>query len=293
MGPDPSIAIAAMLFIALFAVLKAKNRARIDHGIACVLGLVSVVLVLRPVMVALVEGAPSGDGAISESLWVVSIKLAALFSWISFAILFLVRIAADLMEDLAEQSVTDALSGVLNRRGFFERAAPILERASAALPVTVLVCGIDRFKKINDTYGHKVGDAVIKGLGKVLREAASQFGIVGRLGGEEFAVVLPATETRAAVLFAETIRTAFSHDRHEGLPSSHQPSVSIGLAEARGGENLDSILERADTALYRAKRGGRDRVECCVISARPDQRPETYIPEPPPHLVVLAATSRS
>lgn len=138
-----------------------------------------------------------------------------------------------------------------------------------------------------------MGDSVIRGLGRVLQEAAGEFGIVGRIGGEEFAVLLPRTDTRAALLFAETVRTAFSHHRHEGLPLSHQPSVSIGLAEARGGEILDNVLERADAALYRAKRGGRDRVECCVISARPDQRPETYIPEPPPHLVVLAATSRS
>lgn len=292
-GTAISGGMAVMLAIGLMAVFRKRPRDRIDLGIAFVLGLVAVVVILRPTLSLLIEGPPPGGGAMPASFWIASIKLTALFSWITFAILFLVRIASDLMEDLAEVSVTDALSGVLNRRGFFERAAPMLERASAALPATILICDIDRFKNINDIYGHGVGDSVIRGLGRVLQKAADEFGIVGRIGGEEFAVLLPRTDARAALLFAEAVRTAFSHDRHEGLPSSHRPTLSIGLAEARGGENLDRVLERADAALYRAKRGGRDRVECCVMSARPDQRPETYIPEPPSQPVVRATTGRS
>jgi Diguanylate cyclase, GGDEF domain len=97
-------------------------------------------------------------------------------------------------------------------------------------------------------------------------DAAGASGIVGRLGGEEFAVVLPKTDARSALLFAECVRTAFSHERHQGIPPTQQPTVSIGLAASCSEESLDALLDRADAALYRAKRGGRDRVECSVPS---------------------------
>nr|WP_237684460.1 GGDEF domain-containing protein [Pseudaminobacter soli] len=171
------------------------------------------------------------------------------------------------MRDLAEQSVTDPLSGVLNRRGFFERGQAVLDQANAALPAAVLICDIDLFKKVNDSYGHSIGDAVIQGLATVLREAVGEYGVVGRLGGEEFAVVLPKSDTRGALLFAEGLRSAFSHQRHEGIPPSQQPTVSIGLAECSGRETLGRVLDRADAALYRAKHSGRDRVERSVETA--------------------------
>lgn len=261
-GMPISLCMAVMLVIGLSAILRTSRRDHIDYGIACALGFVAFLLVMRPVVSIVVEGSPSADGGMANSFWIVSAKLVAIFSWFSFGILFLVRIALDLIQDLAEQSVTDALSGVLNRRGFFEQAGPALDQASAVLPVAILICDIDRFKRINDTFGHSAGDRVIQGFAKVLREGLGEFGIVGRLGGEEFALVLPKTNSRAALLFAEGIRTAFSHAHHEGIALSRQPTVSIGFAESRGGETLDAVLERADAALYRAKRNGRNRVEC-------------------------------
>lgn len=271
-GTSISSGMAVMLAIGLIAVLRRSPRDHIDLGIAFALGLVATLMVSRSVMSILVENTPTADEAMPASFWVVSMKLIALLSWMTFAILFLMRIALDLMEELAEQSRTDVLSGAFNRRGFFERAVPLMEQASATLPAAVLICDIDHFKKINDVYGHSVGDAVIKGLGKVLREVTGEAGIVGRIGGEEFAVLLPRADMRSAKLFAETIRTAFSHNHYEGLPSSHQPTVSIGIAESQGSKNLDAVLERADAALYRAKRGGRDRVELSVALAACEQK---------------------
>jgi predicted signal transduction protein with EAL and GGDEF domain len=167
-GTSISVGMAIMLLAGVIAVLRASGHDHLDRSIAFVLGLVAVVLVARPAMSVLIEGSPPQIGATPESFWLVSMKLVALFAWISFAILFLVRIAADLMGDLARQSVTDPLSGVLNRRGLFERAKPVLDRASADFPVAVLICDIDRFKRINDTYGHGVGDVVIQALAKAL-----------------------------------------------------------------------------------------------------------------------------
>jgi diguanylate cyclase (GGDEF)-like protein len=265
-GTSISVGMAIMLLAGVIAVLRASGHDHLDRSIALVLGLVAVVLIARPAMSVLIEGSPPQTGATPESFWLVSMKLVALFAWISFAILFLVRIAVDLMGDLAKQSVTDPLSGVLNRRGLFERAKPVLDQASPDFPVAVLICDIDRFKRINDTFGHSVGDVVIQALAKVLREAVGTSGIVGRLGGEEFAVVLPKTDARSALRFAECVRTAFSHEQHQGIPPTQQPTVSIGLAASCGEESLDALLDRADAALYRAKRGGRDRVACSVPS---------------------------
>jgi diguanylate cyclase (GGDEF)-like protein len=230
--------------------------------------MMSFFLVLRPIASLVYEGPLASEDQMPTSLWVVSFKILAIFAWVSLAVSFLLRIATDLMQALAEQTVTDALSGVLNRRGFFERAEPVVRQATAVLPATVLICDIDRFKGINDTYGHRVGDLVIQGLAKVLRDVVGENGIIGRLGGEEFAVVLPTTDTRSAVLVAEGIRTAFAHTHHEGIPSSRHPTVSIGMAERYAGEALDSALDRADAALYCAKRSGRDRVEYSVPPTR-------------------------
>jgi len=165
-------------------------------------------------------------------------------------------------ERLRELATTDSLTGLVNRRSFLdlaEREFKRSQRYGAAL--SLLVMDMDRFKTINDTYGHEAGDKVLQSLaaigGKVLREVD----VMGRLGGEEFAVLLPETGMGEALGVAERLRASVESSPVETAPGTLVPiSVSIGAAQAVKDETLADLLRRADTAMYDAKNQGRNRV---------------------------------
>ncbi|PDQ19180.1 GGDEF domain-containing protein, partial [Mesorhizobium sanjuanii] len=125
------------------------------------------------------------------------------------------------------------------------------------------------FKNINDNFGHASGDRVIEAFAGLLREAAADHHVAGRLGGEEFAIILPGTNLAAARLFAEGTRNAFGTLPVEGLPQDHRCTASFGVAELQPGEGFAGLTQRADEALYQAKRGGRDRVRISLGPVQP------------------------
>lgn len=160
-------------------------------------------------------------------------------------------------------ATTDSLSGVKNRRSFYESSAPMIKynrRENKSL--AVLMIDIDKFKMINDIYGHGVGDDVIKLMAQKTEDTLRASDIFGRLGGEEFAAVLPNTSQRGALKAAENIRTEI--ENLEYITSKDEKlkfTVSIGVALLESTDpDLDTILHRADLALYDAKRNGRNRV---------------------------------
>lgn len=251
--------VAMVVIVAMKAILSAKQRDRIDLSILMVLLLLAILLPVRPIVSFLLEGAPHIDAIEVTSFWVVSLKVGGLFVWITFALLFLLRIASDLLSELNTQSVTDSLSGILNRRGFFDTARSLVRDATPDLPVSVFLIDIDHFKTINDSYGHQVGDQVIRNVAKSLHENAPETAVIGRLGGEEFAIALPNTDRAAASAFAEALRLNLERHSHPGVEADHPVTVSIGLAQGTG-HSLDELLHEADMALYNAKSGGRNRV---------------------------------
>ena len=150
-----------------------------------------------------------------------------------------------------------------NRRHFMERAEQELSRAHRyGSPLSMLMLDIDHFKLINDRYGHKVGDTVLKAVADLSHATLRDVDILGRLGGEEFAVLLPETDQPAALDAAERLRETIANARIPlagGEPVSF--SVSIGVSSMGSVEdNIDALLNRADKALYEAKDGGRNRV---------------------------------
>ncbi|MCK6388627.1 MAG: diguanylate cyclase [Zoogloea sp.] len=168
-----------------------------------------------------------------------------------------------LEEELLRQAHVDYLTGVYNRRHFMERAEHELSRAHRyGNPLSMLMLDIDHFKLINDRYGHKVGDTVLKAVADLSHATFRDVDILGRLGGEEFAVLLPETNQQAALDAAERLRETIANARiplTEGLPVTF--SVSIGVSSMGSPEdNIDVLLNRADRALYEAKGGGRNRV---------------------------------
>jgi diguanylate cyclase (GGDEF)-like protein len=172
-----------------------------------------------------------------------------------------------LEEELRELAVTDPGTELMNRRGLFHAIEQAL--ALGTSPLSLLVIDLDHFKKVNDTYGHACGDRVLREFAGVCREIARPGDAVGRLGGEEFAIVLPGTGLYEARRIAERIRETVER-RVTWLPKGGAISVtvSLGLALHRQGEALDALMSRADGAMYEAKCLGRNRV---VVAADFDQ----------------------
>jgi len=157
---------------------------------------------------------------------------------------------------------TDALTGFANRIGFFETAAPALRRASrAGRPAALVVFDLDHFKAINDAHGHLAGDAVLRAVAAALRELPPAERVVGRIGGEEFALLLLGATPAQARAYAEACRLAIAtcEARHEGMTLRVTASFGIARADLLP-ESLPVLLARSDRALYRAKHAGRDRI---------------------------------
>ena len=169
----------------------------------------------------------------------------------------------DINVKLEVLATTDSLSGVKNRRSFYESSAPMIKyNRRENKKLAVLMIDIDKFKMINDIYGHSVGDDVIKLMAKKIEDTLRNSDIFGRLGGEEFAAVLPNTSERGALKAAENIR--FEIENLECITNKNERikfTVSIGVALLNSNDpDLDTILHRADLALYEAKRSGRNKV---------------------------------
>ena len=170
----------------------------------------------------------------------------------------------DRIEILTRVARTDVLTGLLNRRAFEERLVEEVERARRGnrRSISLAVFDLDHFKSINDTYGHAVGDAILRKVGVILNERARRSDVVARIGGEEFAFILPSTTAESAVLFLDRIRRVIA-TQLEVMADGEvvRATASFGVATVREGELPRDALKRADEALYRAKHGGRNRVE--------------------------------
>jgi len=169
---------------------------------------------------------------------------------------------ANVNEILKRLASTDALTGAVNRREFIERGSAELARAARSRrPTTLLVLDLDHFKSVNDRYGHPGGDAVLKALVAMLKRETRVSDIVARLGGEEFAVLLPETSLEAALPVAERIRSALEARGIAHGETAIHATVSIGVAQSTVTiGDLEALVAAADVALYAAKTGGRNRV---------------------------------
>lgn len=181
---------------------------------------------------------------------------------VAVALMLLAILVRDVMADFTRQSMTDKLSGLPNRRGFEAYLDECMSRAAdTGLPVSLVVGDLDRFKAVNDTYGHAAGDRVIVAFSRLLRDCITDPRSASRVGGEEFAILLPGSDLRTARLFAENVRSAFAIHEIEDMPQKTRFTASFGVAQLTSGEAAFEFQERADAALYAAKRNGRDRVE--------------------------------
>lgn len=161
----------------------------------------------------------------------------------------------------------DSLTGLYNHaaiKEYLAREMALIERHAA--PFSMAMIDLDFFKKVNDTYGHPAGDQVIRGLSRLLQQRLRRGDLIGRYGGEEFAVLMPATTAEDAVAVLTAIGTDFARLTHVADGVSFHATFSAGVAEARGHVAADSLLQAADAALYQAKHAGRNRVIAATAS---------------------------
>jgi len=186
--------------------------------------------------------------------------LALAFTWVLFRSQRALRVA---QMDLQRREATDSLTGVMSRRAFLDAAQREFARARRyARPTAVLVFDLDRFKRINDSHGHAVGDTVLRECAAAWKTVLREQDLLGRIGGEEFCAVLPETPQAAAMQAAERLRKAVLPLHFNGRSEIFSVSVSVGMTMlARGDEELAQTMDRADRAMYLAKERGRNRVE--------------------------------
>jgi len=210
-------------------------------------------------------------------------SLAVLYGWFGFVHLetlafvvgtsiFTVAIARERNEiEHKIAASTDALTGLATRRAFYDRGEGLVtDCLTQPSALAIILFDLDGFKAINDTFGHGHGDEVLKLFGAAAMKTLRNSDLIGRLGGEEFGAILPGASIGAAYVAAERIRVAFADACTRLGDGTIRATVSAGIAQAQAGTTLDTLLQAADLALYRAKLQGRDRVE---VAEKPEPAP--------------------
>ncbi|GGA89067.1 hypothetical protein GCM10011491_16090 [Brucella endophytica] len=204
-------------------------------------------------------------GFLTTSFWGWTEICAALFT-VAVGLGLITISGADIVDHLREERDTDPLTGALNRRGL-DSHAPLLVARNRQSAVSIIVCDLDYFKSINDTYGHAVGDTVLAHFTQILRKSIRSADLVARVGGEEFVLVLGGMNVENAYLIAERIRKAVQSEHFDKVAPTQIITCSFGITGLRRDEDLWAAVKRADGILYAAKNAGRNRTYAEGIAA--------------------------
>jgi diguanylate cyclase (GGDEF)-like protein len=253
---------ALMHVIGVTIILARPARRPLDIALLALFVISATNFFSKPFIAVAMGSGGSPQGYLGSNYAAISQTTGALLL-ISNGLLMLLIIVRDMIADMTARSETDSLSGLLNRRGFEDQADKArLLALRAGAPAVMIIADLDHFKLINDSYGHAAGDQAIAAFGRVLRTSFDFRAVIGRLGGEEFAILLPGADLGVARGAAEAARRTLRELTLEERGVDKTVTSSFGIAVMERGESLADLLRRADTALYEAKSRGRDRV--CV-----------------------------
>ncbi|RKF07419.1 GGDEF domain-containing protein [Oceaniradius stylonematis] len=245
------VALPVMVVVRLYRLPAISSRTRFLATMLCA---VILSVLIRPLVAA--WAVSHGTLSPAEQAELYGTYAATPFAATLFAfagtIFFLAM--SDLAATYRQASMTDSLTGLLNRRGFLDEGNRL-----AARPAALIMLDIDHFKTINDTHGHDQGDRVIAGVGSVIAVAAPRPHLCGRLGGEEFAILVTRTELPVATALAQAIRVSIETELRDIMPDDRPVTASLGVA-AIGDDGIAGALIAADHALYDSKEAGRNRV---------------------------------
>jgi len=255
-----NLTLGTFISVGAFSLFKARSNEIIDRILFVSFVAVAIQFATLSGVALMSSSSFDGSNYHGSAYWV----LVNLFGGVSVLLLAASLTTACVMDTVAktvQMSETDYLSGLKSRRAFEQAVTKAFTGLTQTpLPISLVIGDIDHFKRVNDTYGHQLGDQVIAAFGRLLNDGIRECDIAGRVGGEEFAILLWNSQGSGALLFAESIRTAFACGTTNDTHFEMDVSASFGVAELRPGESFDSLYHRADKALYEAKRGGRNRV---------------------------------
>jgi diguanylate cyclase (GGDEF)-like protein len=262
-----SVVIAVYAFLTAYELRRERRRGLRARWLSIAIPLLHSAVFLAPVaLILFVPAKATVDGLFALFAFETVIYVVGT----AFIVVVMAKERVVLVHKTA--AMTDPLTGLFNRRAFLEAADRLIaRRARAAEPVSVLVFDLDRFKSINDRFGHACGDDALKVFASTALANMRATDVIARLGGEEFAAILSSGASDAATV-AERLRAAFQRAGVEVSGYELNATVSIGIATAPAPVDIDALLASADLALYRAKANGRNRVE--VVA-------ETLAPPPP------------
>ena len=253
----------AGLLVANIAMTLRKNLQQdpLDAAIFWSLSTASLFLLLQPVAYTMFARETITIATYAASVEWIALHLLTIILCSMSAMSLIMVTVSDVMRTLQREAETDGLSG-LSRRGPFQRdVEAILEKTKRTpLPVSMIVCDIDNFKSINDTFGHLAGDAVIARFGQLMASSCRATDLSSRVGGEEFALLLWNADQLASRLVAEQLRTSFEAITFDEEMSGRNCTASFGITQHQPGDTFTDMFIRADRAMYQAKESGRNRV---------------------------------
>lgn len=253
---------------ALFGLViwRSGRRQALDLLLMALQGVAATLYLVKPLFAAMVGTARAPQGYMATTYAAIS-QSGSVVALMAIALVLMLITMRDTTAEMIARSETDSLSSVFNRRGFEQHAEQALARGEGE--AVLIAADLDHFKQINDSFGHAAGDGVIAHFAAMLSAAAPADAIVGRVGGEEFAVLLPSAMLSDGRLYAEAVRTAFAEAQLPVLGIDRRFTASFGVAQLMRPEGLPDLFQRADSALYRAKAGGRNQVRVALSDLPP------------------------
>ncbi len=197
------------------------------------------------------------DAYLDSSYWDMTSFWSAILGLV-FGVIIILSVGMEVIALLTRDRDTDVLTGLLNRRGLMNRLSAISEEKRIRAD-SIIMCDIDHFKNINDTYGHATGDKVLKQFASILSGSIGTRDLAIRLGGEEFVLILHQKSVEQAYILIERLRNEIEETFFDGLEDTHILTCSFGIAKLYHHEDIWAVIERADKNLYKAKNGGRNR----------------------------------
>lgn len=275
-----------MFAIGSLTLLRAPRREVFDRLVILMMVLSAINFFTRPVLTLLVER--SFDASVyRETIYYSVLNLALTIMALVTAMTLIGASVSDLMRSVKERGDRDPLTGLRNRRSFETDIRALAERARReGVSMSLVVADIDNFKQVNDVFGHQAGDLAIANFGRLISNMVRDCDLSGRIGGEEFCIVVWNCDLGAASRLAERIRFQFASERQEGVSEGIRLTASFGVAEWQGDERYAKVFARADAALYRAKETGRNRV---LNEQSPELTPEVVQTASPQEGVANAA----